>query len=76
MSKQDPLKFVIDSGPFGGTHPYNAVVGPGSGAPESRPPHERVWSEIPLEYQMHSPKNENAVKEGMCIINYKVKVLC
>jgi hypothetical protein len=64
MSNQDPSKYVIDS-LFGGAHSYDAVVG--SGAPESRPSHERVWPEIPSQYRPPSPEIENAVKEGMSI---------
>jgi hypothetical protein len=72
MSEQDEPKYVIDR-IFGGTASYDAVVGPG--APESSTPHERVWPEIPLEYRPPSPEIENAVKEGMDIIDYELLVL-
>lgn len=72
MSEQDGPKYVIDR-ILGGTASYDAVVGPG--APESTTPHERVWAEIPLEYRPPSPEIENAVKEGMYIIDYELLVL-
>jgi hypothetical protein len=72
MSEQNEPKYVIDR-IFGGTASYDVVVGPG--APESSTPHERVWPEIPLKYRPPSREIENAVKEGMDIINYKFLVL-
>ena len=72
MSEQDGPEYVIGR-MFGGTASYDAVVGPG--APESSTPHERVWPEIPPEYQPPSPEIENVVKEGMDIIDDELLVL-
>ena len=72
MSEQDGPKYVIDR-IFGGTASYDAVVG--REAPESSTSHERVWPEIPLEYRPPPPEIENAVKEGMDIIDYELPVL-
>jgi hypothetical protein len=72
MSEQDGPKYVIDR-IFGGTASYDAVVGPG--VQESSTTHERVWPEIPLEYRPPPPDIENAVKEGMDIVDYKLLVL-
>jgi len=72
MSEQDRPKYVIDR-LFGGTYSYDAVVGPG--APESSAPNERVWPELPLEYYPAAPEIENAVKEGMDILDCEFQVL-
>jgi hypothetical protein len=76
MSKQDEQdkqdeqagsKYVIDL-MFGGRASYDDVVGPG--APLTSAPHERVWPDIPAEYYPPPPEIENAVIEGMYIIDY------
>lgn len=72
MSEQDGSKYVLDR-LFGGAASYDAAIGPG--APESSPPHERVWPEIPLNYRPPSPEIENVVKEGMHIVDYELLVL-
>jgi len=72
MSEQDGPKYVIDR-VFGGTASYDAVVG--NGAPESSTPRDRVWPQIPLDYRPPSPEIENAVREGMDILDYELLVL-